>query len=321
MCYIGDTNMAQLSTIKKYMKIIETLNARLDKTISGYDKELQNEIGVGQKQLDRLLEELSDCFDNIVQLEGKKRKTYKLIKPIDIFVEAFEKSNEIGWFFNMAHDADPKVFKELEQFTNTQKHIYKFKNTPFEDVLEDQIVFKRLKTAVELHEYRDIKYRHDDTIYKNLKCIKLVFMDNNWYIANVDENEVLRFGRVSFIEEVTYSKNKNAFQPNSIKKYLHFIDKNLQNSMTLFNVPTKTATIKAHKPISKYFEKDMKKFLSTQKFVKKQDDGTVIFTLDFTQDLEILPFIQKWLPDLEILEPQSLKDSYKIKLKKALTLH
>jgi len=313
--------VSELTTIKKYMKIIETLDARLDKTISGYDKELQKELGVGSKQLGRLIEELCEHFDSIVLLEGHRRKTYKLIKPIDIFVEAFEKSNEIGWFFSMAHDADPLVFKELEQFTNTQKHIYKFKNTPFEDVnsLEGKSTFKRLKTAVELHEYRDIKFYHNDEVHKNLKCIKLVFMDNNWYIAYIDEEDMLKFGRVSFIEEVIYSKDKNSYQSMLVKKHLEFIDKNLQNSMTIFNKPIQTALLKAHQPVAKYFEEDMKKFLSTQKFVKKQDDGTVLFSIEYTQELEILPFIQKWLPDLEIVEPSSLKKAYLKKLQKGIS--
>ena len=44
-------------------------------------------------------------------------ETYKLIKSIDLFVEAFDKSEEIGWLFNMANDADPDIFKELENYT------------------------------------------------------------------------------------------------------------------------------------------------------------------------------------------------------------
>lgn len=314
--------MNDMSTIQKYMFILETINKKIDKTITAYDEVLIDNLHLSTKQLGRLLDKLENEFDNIIKIDGKKRKTYKLIKPIDILVEAFDNSNEIGWFFNMAQDADPEIFKELEQFTNTQKHIYKFKNTPFEDVssLEGKLKFKRLKTAVELHEYRDIKFYHDDKVYKNLKCLKLIFMDNNWYIATVDEEDKLRFGRISFIEEVSYSEGKNAYQPNSVKKHFDFIDTKLQNSMTLFDTPTKTATIKAHKPIAKYFEKDMKKFLDTQTFVQKQDDGSIIFTLKYTQELEILPFIQKWLPDLEILEPESLKKAYKKKLQKAINL-
>lgn len=315
--------MSDMSTIQKYMFILEELNKRLDKTITAYDDVLIDKLQMSTKQLGRLLDKLENEFDNIILLDKTKKKTYKLIKPIDLFIEAFENSNDIGWFFNLAHDADPEVFKELEQYTNTQKHIYQFKNTPFEDVssLEGKLAFKRLKSAVELHEYRDIKFYFDDKVYKNLKCLKLIFMDNNWYIANVDEEGVLRFGRVSFIEEVTYSKDKNSYQSSSIKKQQDFIEKDVQNSMTLFDVPLKIATIKAHKNIAKYFEKDMKKFLSTQKFIKKQDDGSIIFTLEFTQELEILPFVQKWLPDLEILEPTTLRDSYKLKLQKALNLY
>jgi predicted DNA-binding transcriptional regulator YafY len=50
--------------------------------------------------------------------------------------------------------------------------------------------------------------------------------------------------------------------------------------------------------------------LLSQKFKEKLDDGSIIFTLDYTQPLEILPFIQKWLPHLVILEPQELKEEY-----------
>jgi predicted DNA-binding transcriptional regulator YafY len=37
--------------------------------------------------------------------------------------------------------------------------------------------------------------------------------------------------------------------------------------------------------------------------------------------IEILPFIQKWMPDLVIVEPQELKDAYVKKLNQALQNH
>jgi hypothetical protein len=311
---------SQLGTFAKYMRVLETFEKKLDHTLTSYDEELQSEIGISQKQLDRILEELTNSFDSIVVEKVGKRKAYKMLKPIDIFVEAFSTTNEIGWFFNMAHDADPEIFKELAQYTNPQKHLYKFFNTPFEDMatLEGKISFKRLKNAVELHEYRDIKFYDNNTIYKNLKCIKLLFMDNNWYIAYVDEADTLKFGRISFIEEVSYSKGKNTFQPHSVEKHLEFIESSLQNSMTLYGVKIKTATIQAKPKIAKYFKEGMKKFLSTQTFKKELEDGSVLFTLNYTQELEVLPFIQKWLPDLIILEPQELKEHYTRKLQQSL---
>ena len=54
----------------------------------------------------------------------------------------------------------------------------------------------------------------------------------------------------------------------------------------------------------------MKKFLPSQKFIEELEDGSIVFTLEYTQALEILPLVQKWLPDLIILEPKELKDKY-----------
>jgi predicted DNA-binding transcriptional regulator YafY len=63
--------------------------------------------------------------------------------------------------------------------------------------------------------------------------------------------------------------------------------------------------------LQKYNERlqeNSKKFFNSQKFIENCRDGGVKFEISYTQPLEILPFIQSWLPNLEILEPQSLKD-------------
>jgi predicted DNA-binding transcriptional regulator YafY len=88
--------------------------------------------------------------------------------------------------------------------------------------------------------------------------------------------------------------------------------------MTLYGEDPKIAKIKAKPSIAKYFDEGMKKFLPSQIFKSKEKDGSVIFTLSYTQALEVLPFIQKWMPDLLILEPSELKDAYRKKLEEAL---
>ena len=81
--------------------------------------------------------------------------------------------------------------------------------------------------------------------------------------------------------------------------------------MTLYSSSKSIARLKAVGNASKYFDKEMKPFLSSQKFEKVLDDGSVVFTMEYTQEMEILPFIQKWLPNLIVLEPQSLKETYR----------
>lgn len=313
--------MSTTSTFKKYLLVLEEFEKRVDKTIDAYDEALQESTGLQAKQLGRVLYELTEYFDSIICEKKGKKKSYRLIKPIDIFSETFKNSHEIGWLFQMAHDGDPEIFKELENYTSQNRHIYKFKNTPFEDIntLESREVFKRLRLGVEAREYRRIKFMFDANYYDNLKCLKLIFMDNNWYIAFIDEEDKLRFGRISFIEEVQYATKAGSFQPSSVAKHVAFLQ-SVQNSMTLFGVEKKTATIRAMPSVAKYFDKEMKIFLSSQKFLKKELDGSVLFTLTYTQPLEILPFIQRWLPDLIVLEPQELREELHKKLSLSLQI-
>lgn len=78
--------------------------------------------------------------------------------------------------------------------------------------------------------------------------------------------------------------------------------------MTLFGEKKQTAHLLASVKVAKYFGEDMKKLLTSQQFVNKRDDGSVEFTLDYTQSLELLPLIKRWLPDLKILSPKSLEE-------------
>lgn len=312
--------MANISTIKKYKIILEEFSFKQDKKLTGYDEVLRDRLDLSPKQIDRLLQELSNEFDNIVLVGGTKMKTYHLVKPVDIFIETFDNSDEIGWLFNMAQEGDPEVFKELEHFTSKSNHIYKFQNTPFEDIntLEQKDIFKKLKRAVENREYIKLKNIFSDIEYDNLKALKLLFIDNNWYLAFVDEKDNLRLSRVSFIERVDYATKVSSYQISTIKKQMDFLDHNLQNAMTLYGVKFKTAKLKASRDISRYFDEGMKKFLNTQEFKEKKTDGSIIFTVKYTQFLEVLPLIQSWMPYITIIEPQELKDAYLEKLKETI---
>jgi len=314
--------MQDITTIKKYNIILEEFTLSIDKTLTAYSEALTERLPLGPKQLGRLLSDLELEFDAIIKLEGKKRATYKLIKPIDLFVETFENSDNIDWFFHMAHDADPEIFKELESFTNQNKIVYKFINTPFEDmeILRSSGILKKLESAVKHREYRKIKFAGLDKALDNQKCLKLLFIDNKWYTATVGEDAIARLSRVAFIEDVTYAANMSSFQKSSVKKQMNFIENEIQNSFTLYGVEKKVAIIRAVPSKARYFKKGMKKFLSSQKFLEELEDGSVLFSVDYTQSLEILPLIQKWMPNLVIVEPQGLKEEYKQILQESLKL-
>ncbi len=307
--------------LQRTLFILDELHQRSDNTLDAYDERLLEECGLSAKQMGRLLDEIANELDSIESIKIGRKKAYKLIKPVDLFVEAFKNANEISWLFNMAHDADPEIFKELAKYTNQTRHVYQFKNTPFEDVnsLEEKETFKRLKSAVKLREYRKIKFKGKDEAQDNLKCLKLIFMDGNWYIAYIEDDR-LKLGRISFIERVEYASNIGSFQPSLVEKHMKFLE-TIQNSMTLYGKEKKIARLRTRPFISKYFDEGMKPFLSSQKFERKLEDGSVEFTVEYTQPMEILPFIQSWLPNMIILEPQELKEKYIERLNYTLLNH
>ena len=307
------------TNLQKTLFVLEEFHKRKDGILDAYDSVLIEEFGdISTKQLGRFLDALSLEIDNIETIKIGRKKAYKLIKPIDLFVETFKHSHDISWIFHMLQDGDPEVFKELEQFTKKTKHVFQFKNTPFEDTktIEEKEIFKTLKRAVKNREYVKITFKGNDTPMDNLRCLKLIFMEGNWYLAYVNTSDKLRFGRVSFMHKVEYATKRESFQPISVTKQMAFL-KTIQNAMTLYDVPKKTARLKVNSYNAKYFTPEMKPFFSSQKFEKQLEDGSIIFTVEYTQIMEIMPFIQSWLPSISILEPDSLKEAYRQRLIKA----
>lgn len=137
-------------------------------------------------------------------------------------------------------------------------------------------------------------------------------------MAIEDANGNFRLLRVAFI--VSLSKSSKNYQKNVIEKYKTHFDK-IQNAMSLPSEVSQKALLKASPKVAIYFRKGMKLFFPTQKFKKKLDDGSVTFGINFTQDMEILPFIKKWLPDIEVLGPIDLRQTFKEQLKIALDIY
>ena len=298
------------------------------KEISSYDKDILEEFGCSQRTLERYLKDIESLYSHIIEIKRVKKRVWKLVGVHDILEEFINNSSDLVNLFDLAKNFDPEIFKELEKGTLSKiakrdESIFLFKHSIMEELRDEKRknIFKNLKVAVKNREYRDIIYNYNKVrVEKNQICLKLLFIDNNWYLVVIDERGELKFKRLSFISDVKYSKDKISYKKN-VDKYLKFLKEDVQNAMTRYDTKPKTATIKANPNIAKYFKKGMKKHLPSQKFKSKEADGSIIFTLKYTQPLEILPFIQKWLPDLIVLEPQELKKAYIKKLQEALKNH
>ncbi len=313
--------------INKKINHIFLLLERLAKGEELYSQNhvILEELGVNERTMYRYLKEIYEMYGHMIRTEKKVKEftdrkvtIYRVLdkkKDVSEILKFFiEKSVDLSWLLQLIHENDPKLLNDaqnkelLKESIEQDQNIFLFKNSPFEylDARQNGL-FIKAKSAVKHREYRSIIYcYYKKEVLKNAKCLKLIFMSNNWYLSVEDDGHKLRFLRFCFIKNIDYVSGKNAYRSKILEKYSSFFQ-TLQNPMTL-NKPSKKAHLKASANIAIYFKESMKLFFSSQKFIKENEDGSVEFSLSFTQHIEILPFIKQWQPDLIILSPNSLKN-------------
>jgi len=294
---------------------------------------LANELDISKRTLSRYLEDLKDMFSDVLTVENKKvntnsrkPKVYRKVQEnkdlVKVLHAFFDQQSDLSWILQMLHEKDPLLYemgeKSLKRMISEESEIYLFKSHPFE-ILDEKHknIFAQLKRAVKYHQYKNIEYHYDSFEKLNdVKCLKLVFTQNNWYLAIENNTNAFRLLRIKFIKAIDTSL-KGTYQKAKVSHYdYHY--KNIQNAMTLYDESTQTARIKASSKIAKYFKKDMKPYFPSQRFIKEEKDGSIVFTLEYTQPLEILPFIKQWLPDLIVESPKGLQQILKEDIEKAL---
>ena len=310
----------------------------LHEELFGINESLKDAQKANERSLRRYLEDIYTLYQHIIitekktkEFSNKKVKIYKLSskQDISIILKFFlEEKNDLAWIVQMLHDSDPSILKKLEKDVKkdiekelkNDSNIFLFNSSPFEifDTDSQKKDFTTLKNAVKNHEYRDIDYTyHKNILYKNAKCLKMIYTQNNWYVGIETEEEVFRLLRINFINSIKYSDSKNSYNKSIVTKYMKYFQR-FENAMTLSTKePTEVRLIVSSK-ISIYFEENMKKFYKSQKFIKKHEDGSIEFSILHTQPLEVLPFIKQWLPGMELVSPSYLKDILIEELKESL---
>jgi predicted DNA-binding transcriptional regulator YafY len=312
---------------KKRKIILEYLANK--KQTTAHNDELKELLGVSYKSIERYLNYLAEEEDLLIIDKSSRAYIYKLIDK-DLLAEEISQKDAYDLKVLLEYGTqymDENTHHLLKKMFSSNKFIEGHLSI-FEDLSNKKMIelYSTLLNVIEEHKYVNITFSPNN-IYRDAKCIKIVFLDDNWYIAFEYYNEKMKkrffkLGRISFLKNIEYLdtnkySNKNTFQTKDIKQYDEFL-KNIQNSLTRYGSKKNIAKLMALSNVSQYFEKDMKKFLSSQKYLKTLDDGSVLFSLEYTHDLEILPFIQKWMPNIKILEPNSLIETFKSNIEKSL---
>ena len=312
-------------------------NTQLQLELFGNNTELKDANKANERSLRRYLDDIHTLYQNIIVTEKKtkaftdrKVTVYRIVARSDISAVLkffLEEKNDLTWIIQMLHEQDPSLLHELESDTKIaienelkeDENIFLFNSKPFEvlDSYEQKKIFSSLKQAVKNHEYRTIHYKYNETAaLQDVKCLKMIYAQNNWYIAVETNENKLRLIRIQFVSHISYSQ-KSTYQKNILNKYQEYFA-NFENPMTLEGIKKETAIIKVLPSISRYFQEGMKPFFKSQTFIKAYEDESIEFSINYTQAIEILPFIKQWLPNMHLLAPSSLKDQLQKELELSL---
>jgi predicted DNA-binding transcriptional regulator YafY len=119
-----------------------------------------------------------------------------------------------------------------------KEKIYSFKNRPLENKNNNQEIFRSLEEAIKFKKKVKIIYERDREF--NIKPYKILFMDENFYLASevIDEKFLFSTFRISKIKEVILKSktfHKNSQIENFIKEMQTSLARYTQNYRHCYN--------------------------------------------------------------------------------------
>ncbi len=274
--------------------IIKKLNAQEKIT----KKALAKEYGVTQRTIQKDINERISGFFPIIYENGYYRyrdgfDLKKIRNAEDIVILEMLKSisKSFGASFGMkATRMLDKLYNEDENFILSKMVI--------EDLDTHLEVVKSLQQAITDNKVIKFYYKKSRVI----EPYKITIFEGFWYLYAKDRGDG-RF-KTFYVKDIkNLSVSDDRFEMDKDKIEI------LKNAVNIWFEPDSKpfeVMLYADKSIAKYFFR--KSFFNSQKILENYSDGSIIFSIQTTSKKAVLYEVKKWLPDLYILSPQSLKE-------------
>lgn len=289
--------MAYKQDYDKILTRLTTILRRLNDGESLGVQELALEFNVSTRTIQRDFNERLIAFP--IFQENKKWKMqegFKLEKSTSIeeiiILEIIEKMSEnIGGQF----------------FSKTKKLLQKIKNDDFnpfytklnlEDISDKLTEVQILETAIKSKNSIICHYKVDKPIEVKINPLKIVNYEGFWYLVAVDtKNDILK---KYYLKNISLVKiTDDTFE------VTEELDELLENSVSIWfqeDIEPFDVTLYIDSKIAKYFQR--KPISKTQSIEKIDNNGSFELKVTITHEMEILPIVKYWLPNIKILEPQ-----------------
>lgn len=243
----------------------------------------------------RTLKDIQSVYPNLIELKNNKWKLKSKADFVSEFIERVEVQEAINDIFGLLDDEDRKKLSNLsKEKIEMQNKTMIFKERAFEYLDTDHKEFiDYIKSAIIEKKYIFIQ-KHNKK--EKVLPLRLIFMENNWYLSAVNSKDIVIFIRISFLKDVNILDE--SFENIDLSEYLKFLE-TFQTPFTKYNAKFKKAILKIENNKFHYFEN--KSFFPYQKII---DKNKCLIEVKYTQPQEILPMIKKWIPDIIVVESE-----------------
>ncbi|QKE29970.1 transcriptional regulator, YafY family [Arcobacter acticola] len=174
-----------------------------------------------------------------------------------------------------------------------------------EDIEDKLEIIHHLEIAIKSKFEITCNYISNNSDISNLtlKPLKIVNFEGYWYLLAIDEKNTESIKKY-------YLKNISNLKTLSTTFLIDDrIDRILEKVSSIWFDNTKEpfeVKIQISKDITKYIKR--KPISPSQIFESINEDGSSIISIKITHEMEIIPIIKYWLPNLKILEPKWIDD-------------
>lgn len=282
-----------------------------------------------EKTIRRDLDVIKEYFPDSFKLIKGEKGCYKAITK-DIFSNFMNKDNIalMVQTFNIAqrnnilqsldiNDEDKRI---IEAKIKKSKDCYEFITKPYESKKSDVKLLKDIEGAINWKRYTTILYKQGDNIVEyEVKPYKIVFMNENFYLACENTNEEYPFTIFRLMNIESIQVHSKTFHINfDIDEFIKYLQTPFPKYTRNFKQHLVDVIIEVSPSKARFFK--AKKFLPSQQELEPKDDGTLVLSFKVTQEIEMIELIKKWLPYLKVIKPLSLKESIEKDLKEYLEI-
>ncbi|MEA1917265.1 MAG: WYL domain-containing protein [Campylobacterota bacterium] len=197
-------------------------------------------------------------------------------------------------------------------YTKAKKMLSKIKNDDFnpiytkldiEDISNKLHEITILENAIKSQLHVECKYKLEDySVSLELKPLKIANYEGFWYLIALDarNDELKKY----YLKNIFQSKTLEAEFTKDSK-----LEELLENSISVWFQSDKEpfeVKLYANKTVAKYFKR--KPISKSQHIESTNKDGSIEITLKITHEMEILPLVKYWIPNVVVLEPKWLRD-------------